>query len=515
MLRTLTLLSTFALFLSTAWSQDRFLDAQFDVNVTADIEYAQNATKLFVADGMGARTVPLSLDLYEPVGDDGLGSPLRPLIVLAHTGLFLPPDNNGGCTGTRKDADIVNLGNRLAAHGYVVAAIQYRLGWNPAAMEQNDRVFDLINAAYRGVQDSRAAIRFFKRSATENDNPYSVDTSRITVWGVGTGGYISLASGTLDTITDTFLPKFTTQEFGSMINAEINGNVDGTTFGVLEPTDARFVRFGILPGDTLNIPNHVGYSSEFQLTVNMGGAMGDSSWIDANDPPIISFHVPADPFAPCVGGILNVPPPINLPIVEVFGSCGIQPIAQRVGINDVFDGIDTDSDISTIASTRNAQFGADINAFLPLLSDDPTSGGDWSYSNTISPYGIPDVPPCDTNSVLANSVLDSIMAYFTPRAYEALNLEALVTSVEVVEAGEIGLRIAPNPASTAVTFEVDATHPIQTVQLFDMSGRQVAFRQGINSPIYTLDRGRIPAGVYIARIGLGDRVAASRIVFTD
>ncbi|MEM7724251.1 MAG: hypothetical protein AAF376_18050 [Pseudomonadota bacterium] len=50
----------------------------------------------------------------------------------------------------------------------------------------------LIQAAYRGVQDGRTAIRFFKKTVAEDGNPYGIDDSKITMWGNGTGGYLVL-----------------------------------------------------------------------------------------------------------------------------------------------------------------------------------------------------------------------------------------------------------------------------------------------------------------------------------
>ena len=55
------------------------------------------------------------------------------------------------------------MATRLAKMGYVAAVASYRLGWNPVATTQTERVYTLINAAYRGVQDSRAAVRYFRK----------------------------------------------------------------------------------------------------------------------------------------------------------------------------------------------------------------------------------------------------------------------------------------------------------------------------------------------------------------
>src|SRR5690606_25883556 len=73
----------------------------------------------------------------------------------------------------------------------------------------------------------------------------------------------------------------------------------------------------------LNNPNHAAYSSSFQMSVNLGGAIGDTAWVDPGMVPMISYQVPTDPFAPYTQGIVIVPV-VNLPVVEVQGSYLVQ-----------------------------------------------------------------------------------------------------------------------------------------------------------------------------------------------
>ena len=60
-------------------------------------------------------------------------------------------------------------------------------------------------------------------------------------------------------------------------------------------------------GDTLLNQIMWGYSSDFALCCQYGGALGDSSWMNKMEIPVISFHVPSDKFAPCETDVLNVP----------------------------------------------------------------------------------------------------------------------------------------------------------------------------------------------------------------
>ncbi|MBM3427807.1 MAG: alpha/beta hydrolase, partial [Bacteroidetes bacterium] len=248
-------------------AQTRYLDEVFTgVNVESNVTYGMNATVLYYSVLGQAVPEALKMDIYSPAGDMETN---RPLMLFFHTGNFLPHPQNGGTGGMRTDSSAVEICSRFARMGYVVASCDYRLGWNPIDTSQEGRVYTLINAAYRGVQDSRTAARFFRKSVAEMGNMYGVDTTRIVAFGQGTGGYISLASATLDVYGDVVLPKFTrvVQTPNGpmplpMVLESVNGNIDGTTWG----TTAGFVAPGT--EDTLCYPNHTGYSSSIQACVN-------------------------------------------------------------------------------------------------------------------------------------------------------------------------------------------------------------------------------------------------------
>lgn len=485
-------------------AQQRYIDPIFeDVNVTADVTYGVNATVILLSQLGQAVPQPLTMDVYEPDGDT---EDSRPLVIMLHTGNFLPPSVNGGCSGTNKDADLVYIANELAKRGYVVAPINYRLGWNPISPDPTTRVFTLINAVYRGIQDSRTAIRFFRKSVDVDGNPYGVDPDKITLWGLGTGGYIALASNTVDTITDSYIPKFLTPA-GPMVIEPVNGNVQGTTVGITFPGYPGFPA-----GDTLCYPNHVGYSDDFALTVNMGGALGDTSWIDSNDGPIISYQVPTDPFAPCGIGIVLVPPPVNLPVVEVAGACYFQDLVNAAGLNDAFASFPFADDITNIAKSRNGG----LEGFLAFPSSDPAEGSPWNYSNSLEPYGVAG-SNCDTNSVSAHVYIDSILQYFLPRACLTLDLGCelwpFTSAEEVKSPASVQLQIMPNPATDQVQFSTNAKHPMLDILLYDLNGRLIETHLQINHNQYTLQRGNLPPGLYMAQIRFEGGVTVGKVLF--
>ncbi|GIV31176.1 MAG: hypothetical protein KatS3mg029_0527 [Saprospiraceae bacterium] len=148
---------------------------------------------------------PLVMDVYEPVGDTETD---RPLVIYFHTGSFLPFPQNGITGGKKDDSTAVEICKRLARMGYVAASADYRLGWNPLDPQELNRRWFLINAAYRGVQDARTCIRYFKKTAAEAGNPWGIDPNKIVLWGQGTGGYITLNSMCLDDYQKTLISKF-------------------------------------------------------------------------------------------------------------------------------------------------------------------------------------------------------------------------------------------------------------------------------------------------------------------
>ncbi len=504
-MKNFTLLFFFSILtIQIGFSQDvRFIDDIFtDVEVQENVIYGVNATILPLLGGQATEAVPrpLNADVYTPAGDTETE---RPLIILLHTGNFLPPSNNGGCGGTVKDNDMVNFATQLAQKGYVVAVADYRIGWNPLDPDQLTRTFLLINAAFRGVQDSRTAVRYFKKTVAEDSNPHGIDPNKIAIWGFGTGGYISYGSAFLDDVTDTFVPKFFFNATTPMVVEAINGNVDATTFGVVP------AGYPVLPeGDTLCYPNHVNYTSDYQLGIAAGGANGEDSWIDENDIPFIGFHVRTDPFAPCETAVLTVPPPANLPIVEVSGACVTIPLVNAAGLNEVFD-VNFIDDVSIAAETASGG----VNGFYSFSSDDPAESAPWNFSLSEDPYGTNPAIPCQTEAVETQIVVDTMLAYATPRICLALGLGCDLTAVSTndLDAAQVGLQVMPNPASVEVRFEAEEN--IQSIYVYDLTGRLVKAHTDINGLQFVMPRHNLASGLYVAQVRFENGFVTQKLSF--
>lgn len=523
----LPILSLISLMYLTANGQTRYLDPVFDqVKVTSGQIYGVNATILLVTRVGQAVPEPLFYDLYEPDGDTASA---RPLVLVFKTGNFLPIAINGGVTGTRSDSANVEICRRLAKMGYVAAAVDYRLGWNPLAATQPERALQLIQAAYRSVQDAHTALRYFNLNAAN----LRLATDKVTLWGIGTGGYVSLASATLDNFTDIVLTtspsgKFLTDLTGDgipdpMVIPAINGDLIGTTVGVVPP--GLPLPFPV--GDTLCYPNHVGAPESFQLCVNMGGALGDISWLDSSDVPLISFHVPKDQNAPYTTGVLIVPTTGDN-IVEVQGSYAVIEKANQLGLNDVFEGID--DPITDAAKAAAAVAGHDylegLYSFnLNVNSFGQVDGSPWTWWEKSIWDTIPN--PFNTAFTLhqtsslsdpimsatkGRTYIDTIMAYFAPRAMRALKLDE-TSSIKTLTNLETGLVVAPNPSYGTVRVRVNPDLTIKHAEVYNLNGALMQRKVNVNASEFTLQNHDTPTGIYVLRLHLKEGVLNSKLIF--
>ncbi len=519
-MKKLALLLLSSLFLSSLNAQIRYQDEVFtQVTEQYPVVYGANYSVLFLNINGHISKQPLVARAFMPTGDTETN---RPCVVLAHTGNFLPWANpatgqtvNGSCGGTINDSSIVEIARRLARRGYVALIADYRTGWNPLDPNELGRRAGLINAAYRGVQDMRTCARYLRRSVAQLGNPFGIDPNKLCIWGQGTGGYISLACATLtkySKIINTSEPgKFILPGGIPMIIESYNGDIHGfppTGLTVCRVDSLYNLGTGFPVGDTLCIPNHPGYGDDFAVAVNMGGALGDKAWLDAQTPPIISFHVPLDPYAPCGDGLVVVPG-FNLPVVNVTGSCGVAGIADGLGINAVFHAKTyTYLDGGYNAYALSVNGGAE--AFLPFLRP-ATDSAPWEWNGFV-PTG---VTGCNLDATIARKTIDSIMGYACPRLCLAMNLGGTCKVSDTREplATNIALDVAPNPASGDMSFSTNEVNPMLSVELFDLNGSLVRSAEAVRGSQYTLRRGDLPNGMYIAKVRFEQGVVGKKVVF--
>jgi acetyl esterase/lipase len=246
-----------------------------NVTVTSGVAYGA------AVNSAGANQT-LLMDIYQPTGD---ALAQRPVIVFAHQGGFV--------SGLRTDAYMVDVCTKFARLGYVTASIDYRL----LDLLTIATAFDTVNiakSAVRGMQDLRAAVRFFRKDAATT-NTYRVSPGYVIVGGSSAGAFAALEVGYLDKAAE--VPAY--------VGIAALGGVEG-------------------------VSGNPGYSSQPQAVLNLSGATETPNYIEPGNAPLCSVHGTADATVPYLQGRVGS----FLPPKYVYGSGRLNPRATALGIRN-------------------------------------------------------------------------------------------------------------------------------------------------------------------------------------
>lgn len=251
------------------------------------------------------KDVSLTMDVYQPVCSNTIR---RPLLMLIHGGAFF--------NGDKQTQAFKRWSEYFASLGYVVASINYRLGFGPTK-EGVDR------AGYKAVQDAHAAMRYLVHYADD----YHINTSYLFVGGSSAGGITAL-------------------NLAFMRNWNRPATVYNGRFRMTGDSDLGFIN-AVSPQLTETFA--------IKAVVNMWGAVHDTAMLSNSlQTAILSFHGDADrivayghdypfmdPPTPLrdVLALFNVSPPPGLkPINEIlfdpmYGSYCIHQQALALGMH--------------------------------------------------------------------------------------------------------------------------------------------------------------------------------------
>jgi para-nitrobenzyl esterase len=356
-----------------------------DVTVTTGVAFGSNT-------GVSGTPQTLLMDIYEPAGDVLED---RPVVLAAFGGSFV--------AGSR--ADMASLCTELARRGYVAIAPDYRIGF----FLPNE--LSTTQAVMRGSHDMKACVRFLRRSVAEQGNPYRIDPDRIVVGGISAGAISALHATYLN--EDEEIPAILASQSVALGGAEGNSG-------------------------------NPGFSSEVLACYSFSGAIGDTSWVVANDRPLCSVHEVGDDVVP-----------YNTQEVSVFGiatgliasgSNDLHIRLQNLGVPNCFLSYPDNDHVGYLTSDPATSLG-----FVFDFLADKVCGGNTS---------------CGT---LFASVAER-------------ELERLV--------------VTPNPTADIVSFDLEGP---SVVRVMDASGR-IVMEQQVQGGRSTLDLGTLPDGFYHLRI---------------
>lgn len=243
------------------------------VDVTSAVTFGNNTA-------LSGSNVDLKMDVYAPAGDTETN---RAVVIVAFGGSFI-----GGQRG-----DVAFMCNILAKMGYVAVAPDYRVGFFLPSQVTTTL------AVMRGMHDLNACIRYLKKSANEDGNPYGIDCERIVVGGISAGAIAAIHSAYFDKISE--VPSYMQADTVGL------GGVEGNS----------------------GTPNYV---SDPLGVLSFSGAIGDTSWIEPNDVAIVSVHEEADQVVPYLTQEVSVSGfPTGL---TASGSGDLHIRAENMGVNN-------------------------------------------------------------------------------------------------------------------------------------------------------------------------------------
>ena len=270
----------------------------------------------------------LSMDIYQPVGDDFIN---RPVIIFAHGGTFI--------FGSKNNPTVVELCESFAKRGYVTASINYRLSGDFFGILEQFTFYTSTENAYEVVlnamMDGKAAVRYFRKDVVENGNTYGIDPNQIWAGGNSAGGVLFLHVGHVQSIDEFIAPLDDNRaSIATSVFNSIGGDIEGGS-------------------------GNPGYSSEISGVISLAGALHRSEYVDSDDIPTVFAHGDNDGVVPYdCNGFQN-----NPSYDQLCGGGALINNFQSMGIN---------SDLLTFPGDGHCPWDASsskMNQVISLISD--------------------------------------------------------------------------------------------------------------------------------------------------
>lgn len=466
---------TVALVLCTAGSlfaQTRYIDELFTtVNIQKDLKYG-------IGPITSSSSTDLFCDIYSPVGDVATD---RACIIIAHAGSFQPD------YGSKEEDYIKDFSNKMAKRGFVVMAINYRLGWNVVngSKEQNSRA--VLPAVWRAIQDYRTAIRFLKSNVDQGGNTLGINSNLLIGGGFGAGAYLPVNGMLLDDPSELFIPELRQK---SLITGQPTAvpYIDSTLYDLGGIYDTK--------------GGHAGYEARIDMILNYSGAIPTPAVFDIGRPcpRLISTHSDQDEATPY--GFATVRALGLIDIIDVYGSFSLHNELKNRNQNLLWQTENRDGyPQKMITHDSQGPFNMYQRGLYTFI------GKTYMWSNPGDPY---------TNSDYATQYrteMDTLVNFSAYRIEKWLREEKGVGIKEISYLANNGLvSIFPNPAKSSLNLKSTETGKlIREVEFFDINGRLVKSSIVINGDARINIEG-MTAGVYTLKIYFDDSIVSDKIV---
>lgn len=514
-------------------AQQRYLDEVFtdsEITVATDQPYGLNFNPYIPPAALdGTQIQPLMCDVYMP--DSTVDNETnRPVVIYLHTGSFLPPIVTNSCTGTKEDSAAVAMCRKFARHGFVAVSATYRVGWLANSTDLDLRRGTNLLAVYYSIQDAKTCVRFLNATKLALGNPYGIDPSKTILVGQGSGGYTTFAFATIDNHAELVTPtKFQYQGSTGLLGQTVSPGdpyVDTALYGDWDGFGAAVTVIGQTPNlglpiiDTTkygrNYENHKGLPDDVLMVCNMGGALGDSSWMEQGDVPMVGLHAKNDFFAPYEQGMVQVPVGQQFfPVVFVQGTYWAMNRADALGNNDIFKNAGY-TDVYWTKGINNMHNLTNVPGIFTMNMTPPNAQQPWVVNS--APWDYWDSTSTCTNSgnpnIIADSkaYIDTAFNYFLPRMITVLNDAGMNIGVEESTLSTNSVKIFPNPAHTYFTIQANEEGmTLETVEVMDVTGKVVYSNAASSDNETRINVNGWSAGMYIVRIKTSEGIGVQKL----
>ena len=476
----------------------RYTNTLFPVStITQNVIYGTAPS----VDGLGtveSSTTPqnLLMDVYKPEGDTFTN---RPVIIFAHAGGFF--------SGSRNVDDMMAFCDYFARKGYVTATIDYRLGFSFT----DNIVLHSTRAVYRGLQDGRTAIRYFRANAAT----YGIDPNKVYFVGSSAGAFMALHSIYLDQISEkpaeaginsytiTFPPS-------SNIAPDLGGLDIGANLGFNGKPDAVISMWGAIQSTNLITPSNntpvflIHGEADTTVPFNTGSPFGYSSLPQADGSnPIntrlnaLNFTNKETYFVPGVGhefyGVANGT------WTNGTGGNPYWPIILDRSTSFLWKRHKPTANYTSISNTLTVNF-TDTSSGATSWSWDFGDGTTSTLQN-----------PSHTYATAGNYTV-ALYIENSNKSWDEINHPITLSTMGLADNSKGLFQLNPNPTNGIVTISLAKSASKVNYQIIDYSGKIVLEQELSDSQLFNVNVENLANGLYFIKIAMDETVGFAKII---